>query len=333
MSSFATGRRASVACASGADYAECRRVMRKASRNYSFASLVLPRNRQHHVEALYALLRVGDDRVDVSHRGFVSPLAAIEDWEATYFRAFESGDSPHCVMRAYLNTALERGIPRETMRPYFRAMKDDLTVTRYPTFEDLMHYVEGSAIPVGRAMTYILGVRPPHSPDDAIPHADSLSIAMQLSNFWRDVGEDWQRGRVYIPQEDLKRFEVTEAEIACGLVSPRFAALLEFEIERTEQYYDHAFRGIKMLASGQWSVMCSWRVYRAILDGIRRQGYDVFAHRARANTWQKLWHLTKAWWDTSVTLPRMVGRRNELFRCTGSLHRAASRGTDSSDHE
>jgi len=304
-SSFAAARQAGAAIASGADYAECRRVMRKASSNYTFASLLLPRNRRYHVEALYALLRVGDDRVDVSHRGFASPLAAIEDWEATYFRAFDTGDSPHPVMRACLNTAVERGIPPETMKPYFRAMKDDLTVTRHAKFEDLLHYMEGSAMPVGRAMTYILGVREPHSPAHAIRHADSLSVAMQLSNFWRDIGEDWQRGRVYIPQEDLERFKVTEAEIAAGQVSPRLVALLEFEIERTEQYYDHAFRGIGLLASGQWAVMCSWRVYRAILNDICRQGYNVFAHRARENPRQKLWHLTKAWWDTSVTLPRM----------------------------
>jgi phytoene synthase len=304
MASSANARQAGMALASPADYAECRRVMRAASRNYSFASLVLPRNRRHHVEALYALLREGDDRVDVSHHGFSSPLAAIEDWEATYSRALETGDSPHPVMRAWLNTAVERGIPRETMRPYFRAMKDDLTVTRYATFEDLLHYMEGSAIPVGRAMTYILGVRKPHSPAHAIPHADSLSVAMQLSNFWRDISEDWQRGRVYIPQEDLKRFKVTEAEIAAGQVSPRLIALLEFEIERTERYYDHAYNGIRMLASGQWGVMCSWRVYQAILHDICRREYNVFAHRARANIRQKLWHLTKAWWDTSVVLPR-----------------------------
>ncbi len=308
MSSLATAREAGETIASGADYAECHRVMRNASRNYSFASLVLPRSRRHHVEALYALLRVGDDRVDVSHRGFVSPLAAIEDWEATYFRAFDNGDSPHPVMRAFLNTAVERGIPPETMKPYFRAMKDDLTVTRHGTFEDLLHYMEGSAMPVGRAMTYILGVREPHSSASAIPHADSLSVAMQLSNFWRDIGEDWQRGRVYIPQEDLERFKVTEEEIAAGEVSPRFVDLLRFEFERTVQYYDHAFKGIGLLASGQWAVMCSWRVYRAILHDICRRGYNVFAHRARANIRQKLWHLTKAWWDTSVTLPRMDGK-------------------------
>ena len=85
------------------------------------------------------------------------------------------------------------------MAPYFRAMKEDLTVTRFPTFADLLHYMEGSALPVGRAMTYILGVRPPHTIEETLPYADSLSIAMQLSNFWRDIGPDWRIGRVYLP--------------------------------------------------------------------------------------------------------------------------------------
>jgi phytoene synthase len=305
MSSVATSFPADFALASGADYAECKRVMRSASRNYSFASRALPATNRHHVEALYALVRVGDDRVDVSHQGFDSPLAAIDDWERTYTRAFQTGDSPHPVMRAYLNTALERSIPQETMMPYFRAMRSDPTVTRYATFADLLGYIEGSALTVGRAMTYILGVRPPHVPQDAIPYADHLSIAMQLSNFWRDIGEDWRRSRLYIPQEDLDRFQVTEAEIADGTVTPRFVDLLEFEIERTEQYYESARQGISLLASGRWAVMCSLRVYRAILDAIRKQRYNVFAQRARASTSQKLWHMARSWWDTAIAPPKM----------------------------
>jgi phytoene synthase len=305
MPSTATSSAARAGAALGADYAECRRIMRNASRNYSFASRVLPATKRHHVEALYALLRVGDDRVDVSHQGFDSRLAAIDDWERTYARAFQTGDSPHPVMRAYLNTALERSIPQDTMIPYFRAMRDDLTVTRYATFADLLHYVEGSALPVGRAMTHILGVRPPHLPDDAMPYADHLSIAMQLSNFWRDIGEDWRRSRLYIPQEDLERFQVTEAEMAAGTVTPHFVDLLEFEIERTEHYYESARHGISLLASGQWGVMCGLRVYRAILDAIRKQEYKVFAQRAEASTGQRLWHLARAWWDTAIASPKL----------------------------
>ena len=274
--------------ASPDDYAECRRVMLGASKNYSFASRFLPRAVLPHVEALYALMRVGDDRVDVTYEGFDSPLAAIEDWERTYWQAFETGHSDHPVMRAYLASASACGIPAEVMTPYFRAMKEDLTVTRYPTFADLLHYMEGSALPVGRAMTYILGVRPPYTVEETLPYADSLSIAMQLSNFWRDIGPDWRIGRVYLPGEDLARFRVTEADLAAGRITPDFIALLEFEIERTEAYYRNARIGVRRLATGRVGVMAGLEVYRAILPAIRRNGYDVFTRRAGTTKRQKL---------------------------------------------
>jgi phytoene synthase len=137
-------------------------------------------------------------------------------------------------MRAYLDTAIQFGIPAETMLPYFRAMRDDLVVNRFPTFDDLLYYMGGSAIPVGRAMTYILGVRPPYSVTQALPGADSLSISMQLSNFWRDIGHDLGIGRVYLPQEDLARFNLSEAELYQRRVTRGLVDLLEFEFDRTE---------------------------------------------------------------------------------------------------
>jgi len=283
--------------ASPEDYAVCSRIMRAASKNYSFASNFLPPEKLYHVEALYALMRVGDDRVDISYDGFESPLAAIEDWERTYWRAFEIGDSPNPVMRAYLNTAIECGIPKETMSAYFRAMKDDLTITRFPTFDDLIYYVEGSAIPVGRGMTYILGAQAPYTLEDALPGADSLSVAMQLSNFWRDIGQDFEDiGRVYLPQEDMQRFDYTEKDLAARRINGNFIQLLDFEFERTERYYAHARDSVKMLASGRWGIMSSLEIYRAILSSIRRNRYDVFTHRARANTLRKLGLVGKAGW-------------------------------------
>jgi len=289
-----TGRQA---IAAPEDYSYCRQVMRGASKNYSFASRFLPSDKLPHVEALYALMRVGDDRVDVSHEGFLSPLEAIEDWEYAYWQAFETGGSPYPVMRAYLDTSLKFNIPKETMAPYFRAMKEDLTVTRFATFDDLVHYMEGSALTVGRAMTYILGARPPYQIEDALPGADSLSIAMQLSNFWRDIGQDWGIGRVYLPQEDMQRFQVSEADLAAGRITPQFTALLEFQIERTEGYYRHASESVKMLASGQWGVMSGLEIYRAILAGIRRNGYDVFHHRAGANGLRKAGLVAKSYFQ------------------------------------
>ena len=283
------------------DYSECRRVMLGASRNYSFASRFLPRAKQQHVEALYAFLRVGDDRVDVTHQGFASPLEAIADWERSYWNAIETRGSDHPVMRAYLRTALVCGIPPEIMKPYFRAMREDLTVTRFPTFGDLVHYMDGSAIPVGRAMTYILGVscepgRSCYTFEDALHGADCLSIAMQLSNFWRDIGSDWRIGRVYIPQEDLQHFGYSEDDLAAGTISPNLIDLLEFEFERTDDYYADARQGVKMLASGRWAVSCALEIYRGILASIRRNGYDVFSRRAGSGRVRKIGFAMKSYW-------------------------------------
>ncbi len=286
--------------ASQQDYAICRQIMQAASKNYSFASGFFPADKLHHVEALYALMRVGDDRVDVAHRGFASPLEAIEDWERAYWRAFEQGDSPDPVMRAYLNTTIECGIPSQTMQAYFRAMKDDLTTTRFPTFDDLVYYMEGSAVPVGRAMTHILGVRPPYRVEDALPGADSLSMAMQLSNFWRDIGEDWDIQRVYIPREDLARFRYSEADLAARRVTPNFVDLLEFEMARTECFYAQARSSVTMLATGRWAVMSGLEIYRAILNSIRRNRYNVFARRAGSSKVRKIGLAAKAWWLTGL---------------------------------
>ena len=287
--------------ATAEDYAECRRVMMAASKNYAFASRFLPPRILPHVEALYALMRVGDDRVDVSFQGFASSLTAIEDWERVYWRAFETGASEHPVMRAYLDTALVFGIPAEIMRPYFRSMKDDLSITRFPAFADLMRYMEGSAAPVGRAMTYIVGVRPPFTIDDTLPYADSLSYAMQLSNFWRDVGPDYRIGRVYLPLEDMARFSVTEDDLAAGRVTQQFIDLLEFEMARAEDYYRHAAQGVKRLAAGSWGVMAALEVYRAIHESIRRNSYDVFTMRATTTRAQKLGLALRAQWRLALS--------------------------------
>lgn len=274
--------------ASPDDYAHCSQIMRSASKNYSLASLFFPRDKLPHVEALYALMRVGDDRVDVSHDGFQSALEAIDDWEEKYWEAFQAGTSSDPVMRAYLNTACTFGIPAELMVDYFRAMRDDLTNNRIQTFDDLLYYMQGSAVPVGRGMVYILGTRDNIPVHDLFWGADSLSIAMQLSNFWRDIGQDWKIGRVYLPQEDLDKFNVCESDLANQNISKEFIELLEFELERTETYYQEARPYVKKLESGRWAVMMGFESYRLILTGIRRNNYDVFKKRAGAGITRRL---------------------------------------------
>ncbi len=281
--------------ASAEDYAACRQIMQAASKNYSSASSYLPAEKQPHVEALYALMRVGDDRVDVSHSGYKSAQEAIDSWEQEYYQAFETGDSRHPVLRAYLDTAAKFSIPPEIMAPYFRAMRDDLTITRFPTFDDLMHYMDGSAIPVGRAMTHILGIGHPYTITEVLPGADSLSIAMQLSNFWRDIGEDWQLGRVYIPQEDMDYFRYSESDLAAQRINYNFIELMEFEFERTEMHYHTASDSVRKLASGRVAVMSALEIYRAILIDIRANRYNVFTRRAGTGRLKKLKLAAKAY--------------------------------------
>lgn len=283
-----------------ADYDVCHQIMLAASKNYSSATRLLPADKVPHVTALYAVMRVGDDRVDVDHYGFESAHAAIEDWKNSYWHAFETGDSPHPVLRAYLHTARMFNISPMLLQTYFRAMFEDLTTNRFPTFADLMRYMEGSAIPVGRIMTHILGVKTVHIAD-AYPAADALSIAMQLSNFWRDIGEDWERGRVYIPQEDLKWFNYRESDLAAQRINAHLIDLLEFEFQRTEHYYEQARSGVALLASGQLSVMSALEFYHAILPGIRRNGYNVFTQRAETSKRQKIGLMMRAWWQTRQT--------------------------------
>ena len=204
-------------------------------------------------------------------------------------------------MRAYLDTAIAYDIPYETMLAYFRAMKEDLTITRFPTFAHLLHYMDGSALPVGRAMTYILGVREPHTIGDALPAADALSIAMQLSNFWRDIGEDYRdRRRIYLPSEDMDRFGVSEADIAAGRITDDFARLLEFEFARTEDYYAQARQGVALLAHARWAIMSALEIYHAILPDVRRHGYDVFSRTAGATRWGKAGLALSALWQVRI---------------------------------
>lgn len=279
-----------------ADYAACRDIMQTASKNYSFAARFLPADKRPHVEALYALMRVGDDIVDVHYQGDAA-RAAIEHFEELYWRAFETGSSAHPVLRAYLHTAHQFGMSPELMRPYFRAMIEDLTITRFPTFADLLHYMEGSALPVGRAMSHILGTKTKRV-EEVYQAADALSIAMQLSNFWRDVAQDWSRGRVYIPQEDLERFGYTEDDLANQRINQNWVNLMEFEIERANAYYATARQGVAALRFGQWGVMSALEIYRAILTSIRKNRYDVFTTRAGASKLEKIALLVAARWQT-----------------------------------
>ena len=190
------------------------------------------------------------------------------------------------VLHAFSNTVRARGIELETIKDFMKSMKMDTHVFRYETYEDLEVYVYGSAAVVGLMMCRAVGVE-----DEAADHhAEALGVAMQLSNFLRDVKEDWERGRIYIPLEDLERFSYTEKDLEAGVVDDRFVSLMKFEIDRARKLYEVADEGMKYIPSGRrYPVRVARELYAAILDRIEAQNYDVFSERAETSLAYKLW--------------------------------------------
>jgi phytoene synthase len=189
------------------------------------------------------------------------------------------------VLNAYADTVRSCDIETSHIAAFMESMKMDTRVFRYRTFEDLEVYTYGSAAVVGLMMCRVVGV----SDRRADPHAESLGVAMQLSNFLRDVAEDWRRGRVYLPAEDLKRFGYGERDLAAGVVDDRFVALMRFEIERARKLYAHADEGIRFIPEGRrWPVLVARELYAGILGRIEDRDYDVFSGRAETSRPRKL---------------------------------------------
>lgn len=268
-------------------YELCRRIEKAHSRTYYFSTQLFPREVRPHVHALYAFMRYADEIVDSP--GALPPeeqLAALERFEAQTVRAISGEEVLNPILRAFAATVRTRGIRLESITSFMQSMKMDTSVFRYPTYEDLEVYTHGSAAVVGIMMCRVAGVRD----DRATEHAAALGVAMQLSNFLRDLGEDWRRGRVYLPLEDLERFEYAEGDLAEGVVDERFRELMRFEIERARELYAFADEGMRYIPRGRrLPIMVARRLYEEILDRIEAQDYDVFSHRAQTSLMRKVW--------------------------------------------
>ncbi len=297
-----------------AGYAECGRLTWRHGTTYFWGAALLPRRQRKHVYAVYALCRLADDIVDLpadssaaeaqtfvpgtgpgGARSATRPAAPVsgpagEDSEvarrlsafADRFRtALVDGVSDDPVLAAVATTARACEIDPECFDRFFGAMAMDLTTTSYESWEDLCGYMEGSAAVIGEMM---LPVLEPRTTDAKAP-ARALGLAFQLTNFLRDVDEDLDRGRVYIPQEDLRRFGV---DLRRRHSTPEWRALMAYEIERNRSLYTFADTGIAMLPPRSARCVGAARVlYAQILDRIERANYNVFASRVRVPTARK----------------------------------------------
>jgi phytoene synthase len=230
--------------------------------------------------------------------------ARLEDFAQRFRSSLVAGDSRDPVMAAVVHTVITCDIDPECFDRFFGAMAMDLTTTSYQTWEDLCSYMEGSAAVIGEMM---LPVLEPFSQGAKAP-ARSLGLAFQLTNFIRDIDEDLDRGRVYLPQDDLRLFDV---DLGRRLVTPEWRAFLAYEIERNRALYSFADTGIAMLPPRSARCVGTARVlYAQILDQIERNDYDVFSERARVPTPRKAATAARM----MVTGPWMLTRQAQLYQ-------------------
>ena len=263
-----------------ASYRLCRAVNRRAGTTYFWASLVLPRLVRHHVWAVYAFCRGADDIVDeLGDTPVATREAALAAYGDRFFADLAAGRSDDPVLRAVVHTVRAYGHDPDMFRRFLASMAMDLSVDRYATWEDLLVYMDGSAAVVGEMMLPILE---PPDPAAALGPARALGLAFQLTNFLRDVAEDLDRGRVYLPQQDLQRFD---ADPARRRADPEWRALMRFEVDRCRALYRSAEEGIGLLPpAGARCVGTALVLYSGILRRIEEAEYDVFSHRARVPT-------------------------------------------------
>jgi 15-cis-phytoene synthase len=273
-----------------AAYARCRRINRAHGTTYYRATQLLPRDKRPHVHAVYAFCRYADDIVDDLGPATAERRSeALAAFERRFFADLDAGDSDDAILRAVVRTVRSYGIPRDAFRRFLTSMRADLTVDRYESWDDLCGYMDGSAAVIGEMMLPILEPTTP----DALGPARDLGLAFQLTNFLRDVGEDLERGRVYLPQQDLRRFG---ADPWARRVTPAWRDLMAFEIERARLLYASADCGIAILpARSARCIGAARALYSRILDEIEAADYDVFSRRARVSAVEKLLVVALAW--------------------------------------
>ena len=277
-------------------YAQARAILKHHGKSYYFATRLFPPELQRATCAVYAFVRLPDEIVDNSPTETPEDLAQvkskIEAWKSDWKLAYKTKSSPHPVLHIAAKTWHEYAIPYEYSEAFINAMIQDTHVTRYETYADLKHYMYGSAAAVGLMMSHVIGF----SDSVALKHARQLGYAMQLSNFLRDIEEDYfQRGRVYLPQDEMAEYSVSDEDIARRNFSPNFYKFVQFQMQRAHQLYHEANAGIALLKpEGRFAVMAASTLYRAILTKLEKQNSNPFAGRASTNKIEKILLANKA---------------------------------------
>jgi len=268
-------------------YEYCRRVARRRAKNFYYSFVLLSRPQRNAMCAIYAFMRYCDDLSDEPGAN----RAAIDKWRAEMEAALEGRFSDHPVWPAFHHTVRRFCIPHEYFREMIDGVLSDLEPRRFETFEQLYRYCYQVASVVGLTIVHIFGF----DTRSALPLAEKCGVAFQLTNILRDIREDAERGRIYLPIEDLRRFGVSEEDLNAGRSDEGFLRLMAFEAERARAYYNQSRPLLDLIhprsRASLWALIS---IYSRLLERIEGSNYDVFRRRVRLPLWEKSWIVWRA---------------------------------------
>jgi 15-cis-phytoene synthase len=288
-------------------YEYCENVTKTHAKSFYFAAKFLPKDKQRPIYALYALCRHVDDEIDeiTEESSEAEAIQAVEKWRTELKNIYElvgKGEdlSPekaeNAVFLVWHDVLKKYKIPLELPLELMKGVLMDTRIKRYETFDELYVYCYRVASTVGLMSSEIFGYT---GGQQTLDYAEALGIAMQLTNILRDVGEDAEMGRIYVPQEDLQKFGITEEQIFSRRFDDNFLELMKFEIERAREYYRRAENGIPFLTpETRFTVLLALRLYSNILNEIERQNYNVFKRRAHTTKTQKILSIPSVWLES-----------------------------------
>ncbi len=284
-------------------YDYCESVTKLHAKSFYFAAKFLPKYKLRAVYPIYAFCRHVDDEIDeIGDGDEAEAIAAVERWRNFLEEIYQGEEAvenrkPKTENQKFVFTAWQDvlktyKIPQNLPLELIQGVLMDTTIKRYQTFDDLYKYCYRVASTVGLMSSEILG----YSGKIALEYAEALGIAMQLTNILRDIGEDAAMDRIYLPQGDLRRFDISEEQIFEHKFDANFAEMMKFQINRAREYYAKGEKGIALLEKdSRFTVLLASRIYGKILDEIEKQNYNIFAKRAQTTKTRKILALPKIW--------------------------------------
>lgn len=275
--------------------AYCKRLAETHYENFHVASWFLPKRLRPRFQSIYAYCRISDDLGDeVGDRE--QSLALLDQWGGELDACY-GGITRHPVFVALAETIAACEIPKKPFADLLTAFRQDQTVMRFEAMTDVLEYCKYSANPVGHLVLYAAGYRDP----EMLRLSDFTCSALQLANFWQDVRVDCAKGRIYIPQEDMRRFQVSEEAIASGRMTPEFRSLMQYEVEETRKIFA---AGAPLIGMVDRELAVDLDLFTRggleILNAIEAQDYDVLQARPAISKWRKVLLLAGALNDKFV---------------------------------